>query len=234
MSPASVGSANRLLAALPDDERRRLLAGLKPAPMAFRHVFHRRGDRIQSVCFPSGGVASVLSTMADGRTVEVASVGREGLIGLTPFFGGEEALADVLVVVPGEPAQGMPVADFRRELERRGPFYDVVSRYVQAFVALAIQASACNSLHSVEQRCCRWLLLAQDRVQANALEVTHDSLAVTLGVRRPTVSLVVGELERASVIAHGRGRIGVLDRDGLESASCECYRIMRALIDRLP
>jgi CRP-like cAMP-binding protein len=171
--------------------------------------------------------------MEDGGIVEVATVGREGLVGINAVFGNSVASGDAFVQVAGEPAAVMGIDAFRREMDRRGPFYEVVTRYSQAFVSLLMQSVACNGLHSAEQRCCRWLLMTHDRIGQDEFALTHEFLAIMLGVRRPTVTLVIAELARAGMVSHVRGHIRIVDRRALEGAACECYRNVKASFDRL-
>jgi CRP-like cAMP-binding protein len=226
-------SRNRLLAALPADEYRRLLPHLKTVSLKFKQTLQKVDEDIRTIYFPGGGVCSVVSVMEDGRTVEVATVGNEGMIGITAFLGDERPSGAAMVQVPEVDAQIMSVATFKKEVERRGPFRDVIARYFQAFVALVMQSSACNSLHPVEQRCARWLLMTHDRVGRDEFALTQEFLSVMLGVRRPTVTLVAGALQKAGLIDYGHKRIIVLNRKGLEAASCECHRVVKAHFDRL-
>lgn len=226
-------SPNKLLAALPASDYRRILPSLTPVPFKFRQVLHKQGSKIDTVYFPEGGVGSVINTMTDGRVVEVATIGNEGFVGVTVFLGGEITLAEVFVQVPGSGALSMPVDAFRAELDRHGPFYDLVSRYSQALQALIMQSTACNSLHSVEERCSRWLLMTQDRVDSDELQLTHEFLGFMLGVRRPTVSLVLGTLHKAGLIRNGTKKITVVNRKRLERTSCECYQVVQSTFERL-
>jgi CRP-like cAMP-binding protein len=127
----------------------------------------------------------------------------------------------------------MSIEAFRREMDRRGAFYDRITKYSQAFVNMLMQSVACNGLHSAEQRCCRWLLTTHDRIEQDEFPLTHEFLAIMLGVRRPTVTLVMADLARAGVVSHVRGHVRITDRKGLENAACECYRNVRAVFDRL-
>jgi CRP-like cAMP-binding protein len=225
---------NKLLAALPDDDLGRLMPSLTPVPFTFKKYFHKQGELIDRVIFPSSGVASVVNVMADGRMVETATVGNEGAMGSSVFLGGDIALADGFVQVPGDgPALAMSTAAFRTELARRGPFYDLLSRYSQALQSLIMQSTACNVLHSVEERCARWLLMTHDRVAGAELHLTHEFLGMMLGTRRPTVTLVLGTLAKAGLIHTTMKKIVVVDRKGLEAASCECYEMVRASFERL-
>jgi CRP-like cAMP-binding protein len=226
-------SPNRLLAALPADEYRRLLPHLKTVSLKFKQTLQKADEDVHTIYFPGGGVCSVVTVMEDGRMVEVATVGNEGLIGITAFFGDERPSGAAMVQVPEVEAQIMSVASFKKEVERRGPFRDVISRYGQAFVALIMQSSACNSLHPVEQRCARWLLMTHDRVGRDEFALTQEFLAVMLGVRRPTVTIVAGALQKAGLIDYGHKRIIILNRKALEAASCECHRVVKAHFDRL-
>ena len=226
-------SPNKLLAALPTADYQRILPTLTPLPLNFKQVLHKQGAKIDEVYFPESGVCSVVSTMSDGRIVEVATIGNEGVTGLAIFLGGDTALSETFVQVPGDGAQSMPVAAFRREMERLGPLYELVSRYSQALQALIMQSTACNALHSVEERCSRWLLMTRDRVDSDELNLTHEFLGYMLGVRRPTVSLVLGTLHKAGLIRNGNRRITVVDPKGLRDSSCECYQVVKSAFDRL-
>src|SRR5436190_4585166 len=151
-------SRNLLLAALPAADYRRIFPLLTLVPLTFKKVFHKQGGKIDAVYFPCGGVCSITNVMSDGRMVEVATVGNEGMVGMTVFLGGEIAVGEAFVQVPDGNSHAMSAENFRRELERRGPFYDLMSRYSQALQALIMQSTACNSLHTVEERASRWLL----------------------------------------------------------------------------
>jgi CRP-like cAMP-binding protein len=222
-----------LLSSLPQEDYLRVYSQLTWRPLRVRQVLHKHGEPIGEIFFPGRSVCSITNAMEDGGVVEVATVGREGLVGIGAVLGNSVASGDAFVQVAAEPAAVMSISAFRREMERRGPFYDAVTRYSQAFVALLMQSVACNGLHSAEQRCCRWLLMTHDRIGQDEFPLTHEFLAIMLGVRRPTVTLVMAELARAGIISHVRGHIRIADRAGLEGASCECYRNLRAVFDRL-
>jgi CRP-like cAMP-binding protein len=226
-------SPNKLLAALPEADYRRILPLLTTVPLKYKQVLHKAGGEIDTVYFPGGGVCSVTNVMSDGRMVEVATIGNEGLVGITVFFGGETATGEAFVQVPDGEGQAMSAGAFRRELDRRGPFYDLMGRYAQALQALIMQSAACFSMHSVEERCARWLLMTQDRVGRNDFQLTHEFLSYMLGARRPTVSLVLGTLEKAGIIQNGTKKITVVSRKKLEQASCECYPVVKSTFDRL-
>ena len=226
-------SRNKLLAALPEGEYRRIAASLTPVSLTLKQLLHKHGSKIDTVYFPSGGVCSITNVMTDGRMVEVATIGNEGMVGMTIFLGGEIAPGETFVQVPDGTGHAMSADAFREQLDRRGPFYDVMSRYSQALHALIMQSAACNTLHSVEERAARWLLMTHDRVGAQEFQLTHEFLGYMLGVRRPTVSLVLGTLDNAGAIQNGMKKIRILNRQRLEKASCECYEAVQRTFDRL-
>ena len=226
-------SPNKLLAALPKADYQRILPSLTTVTAKFKEVLHKAGGKIDRVYFPGGGVWSVTNVMSDGRMVEVATIGNEGMVGITAFFGGDIAPGEAFVQVPDGVAQSMTIEAFRRELNRRGPFHNLIGRYAQALQSLIMQSAACFSMHTVEERCARWLLMTQDRVGVDDFQLTHEFLSYMLGARRPTVSLVLGTLDKAGVIQNGTKRITVVSRKKLEEASCECYQVVKDTFDRL-
>ena len=224
---------NRLLSSLPPDDFQRVSSELTWRPLKVRQVLHKHGEPLAEVYFPGRSVCSITNVMEDGSVVEVATVGSEGLVGISAVFGAPVASGEAFVQIAAEPAAVMSIDAFRREMERRGAFYDRVTKYSQAFVNMLMQSVACNGLHSAEQRCCRWLLTTHDRIGQDEFPLTHEFLAIMLGVRRPTVTLVMAELARAGVVSHVRGHVRIVDRKGLEKAACECYRNVRTVFDRL-
>lgn len=226
-------SLNHLLASLPADDYQRLSSDLTWRPLKVRQVLHKHGETVSEIYFPGRSVCSITNVMEDGGIVEVATVGREGLVGIAPIFGAPAASGEAFVQIAAEPAAVMGIDAFRREMKRRGAFYDRVTRYSQAFVNMLMQSVACNGLHSAEQRCCRWLLMTHDRIAQDDFPLTHEFLAIMLGVRRPTVTLVMAELTRAGIVSHVRGHVRIVDRKGLEHAACECYRNTRTVSNRL-
>jgi len=191
------------------------------------------GTTSSYVYFPWNGVCSLTATMRDGRMVEVGTIGNEGVVGMSGYFGGQ--LPDVMTVVqvPGSGAHVMRRGVFLAEMDRAGALYHLVRRYSQALLALMMQSVACNALHEIDQRCARWLLMTHDRVDGDVLELTQEYLATMLGVRRPSVTDVARRLQRAKLIDYRRGRIRIVDRRGLEARSCECYTTVRHHFERL-
>jgi CRP-like cAMP-binding protein len=226
-------SLNRLLSSLPSEDYQRLSSDLTWRPLKVRQVLHKHGESVSEIYFPGRSVCSITNVMKDGGVVEVATVGREGLVGIGAVFGAAVASGEAFVQIAAEPAAVMSIDAFHHEMERRSAFYDRVTKYSQAFVNMLMQSVACNGLHSAEQRCCRWLLMTHDRIAQDEFPLTHEFLAMMLGVRRPTVTLVMAELTRAGIVSHIRGHVRIVDRKGLEGAACECYRNVRAVFDHL-
>jgi len=171
--------------------------------------------------------------MLDGRVVEVGTIGNEGVVGMSAYFGSHLDDLETVVQVAGSGATTMRVGTFVAERERRSALYHIVRRYSQALLGLVTRSAACNALHEVEARCARWLLTTQDRVGGDTFVLTQEYLASMLGVRRSTVTLVARGLEEQGLIRYSRGRIQVLQRQALEAAACECYGVVRGYFDRL-
>jgi CRP-like cAMP-binding protein len=212
---------------------RRILPRLTTVPLTVKATLLKRGAQIRHVYFPNGGVCSVTAMMKNGDAVEVATVGDEGMIGIAAFSGGFVMPGESMVQVPDTSAERMSVQDFRDEIDRRGAFYDAISRYSQGSIALMMQSTGCMALHPVQQRCCRWLLMTHDRVRTDQFNLTQEFLAMMLGAARPTVTLVAGALQEAGLIRYARARVTILDRAGLEATACECYATVKAEFARL-
>ena len=223
---------NRLLAALPAGDYARLQEHLQMNAAVIGRPLQEHGTPVSDVYFPNGGVFSVTNEMRDGALVEVATVGREGMLGIGVFLGDRSSAGRTFLQVPDGPVPSMRVGRFIREAAA-GPFHDVVALYAQANLLQIMQGVACNALHDVKQRCCRWLLQTQDRVGSREFLLKQEFLSIMLGVHRPTVTLVMGTLQRAGLIATRYGRIRVLKRRKLQDASCECYEVIRAHFQRL-
>jgi CRP-like cAMP-binding protein len=223
---------NRLLAALPKRDFDLLTARMDVVSFAVRDVVYRPNGPVDHVYFPLSGLLSMVVTLEDGATSEVGVVGNEGMAGVPAFLGADRSPNQVFCQNAGE-ARRMPAAEFREAVRPAGPFQRIVQRYTLALFHLIGQSTACNHHHPVERRLARWLLMTQDRVGADEFPLTQEFLATMLGVHRPSVTVVARTLQKAGLIRYTRGRITVLDREGLESASCECYRVVRAELDRL-
>jgi CRP-like cAMP-binding protein len=224
---------NRLLAALPRAEYDRILQYVRMTAVTTGHTLHAHRARIKDVYFPNGGVFSVTNEMRNGPLVEVATVGREGMLGIGVFFGDRTGIGRTFQQVANGPLPSMTVARFVKETAIAGPFRNVVNLYAQASLLQIMQCTACNALHNVTQRACRWLLQTRDRVEDDTFALKQEFLAVMLGVQRPTVTVVLRALQRDGLISSRYGRIQILHRKRLEAASCECYGVIRAHFARL-
>jgi CRP-like cAMP-binding protein len=224
---------NRLLACLPTADFQRLRPHLKTRPVAVKQVFHPYNQPVREVFFPNGGVASVTAVMKNGAMVEIATVGDEGFLGISAFFGDNLLSGETMMQVPDTNIAVLPVEIFKREIERRGPFHECMQRYSQGFLIQMMQSTACMALHPVLERCCRWLLMTHDRMRRDDFHLSHEFLAMMLGSTRPTVTVVAGTLQKAGLIKYVHGHMTILDRAGLETASCECYATVKRHFDRL-
>jgi CRP-like cAMP-binding protein len=230
--PPAAPHGNRLLARLPPKEYQRLLPFLQLVPLELKHVLYEARSLIDYAYFPNRGVVSALTVMEDGRAIEVATIGDEGMVGLPLLVGAKTTANRVIVQVPGE-ALRMGADALREEASRDTPLRRLLVLYHSAFLVQVSQAVGCNGLHSVHQRCCRWLLMTQDRARSDVFPMTHEFLAEMLGVRRSTVSEVLEPFQEEGLIRYSRGKFTVLDRKGLEAGSCECYRAINEEFERL-
>ncbi len=229
---ASSPAQNHLLCALQPGERERLLPHLQPVTFSLGQIIYEPGERIQYCYFPTNSVVSLLYTTQDGATAEMGLVGNEGVLGVALFLGGESTCSRALVPVAGD-AFRLPAKLLREEFAHRGPLQHLLLRYTQALITQISQTAVCNRLHSVEQRLCRWLLLCHDRKNRSELLMTQELIANMLGGRRESVTVAAGRLQDAGLIHYCRGRISILNRNGLEASVCECYRIVEDEFDRL-
>ena len=184
---------------------------------------------LDHVFFPDSGVVSVVALYADGSIIEMATIGREGCTSAQAIFGATTSSVRLLVQIPGGAAK-MSRAAFTGALESMPAFRSVMYAYAQAFLEQVLVSVACNGAHSLKQRLARWLLMMRDRADDDALQITQSLLAEMLGVQRPTITNAARELEGAGLIARGRRQVTILDRQGLVTASCECYQLVRARI----
>jgi CRP-like cAMP-binding protein len=218
---------------LPRAEYDRILQYVKMTAVTTGRTLHGHRARIKDVYFPNSGVFSVTNEMRDGPLVEVATVGREGMLGIGVFFGDRTGIGRTFQQVANGPLPSMAAVRFAKETATAGPFRDIVNVYAQANLLQIMQCTACNALHNVTQRCCRWLLETRDRVDGDAFSLKQEFLALMLGVQRPTVTVALRALQRKGLISSRYGRIQILQRKRLEAASCECYDVIRAHFARL-
>jgi CRP-like cAMP-binding protein len=224
--------ANRLLGLLSPRDYRRLGPHLHGIPLGYRQSLYRANKRIEFVYFIETGVGSLVNTMANGQAAEVGTIGNEGLVGLPVVFGDDRAPTSVYVQVPGAGLR-MQAAAFKNELARSASMRAVMLRYAHAFFNQVAQSAACNHFHSLEQRCCRWLLMTHDRMQSDEFLLTQEFLAMMLGVQRTGVTAAAGALQRAGLIRYKHGNVTIIDRRGLLRRSCECYGVSKKEFDRL-
>jgi CRP-like cAMP-binding protein len=219
---------NRLLAALPRADYQRLLAGLERVTLTYGQVLYEPGERVRHVYFPADAHVSLLVAAEGGKALEVALVGREGMIGMALALGMDKSPVRARVQGTGT-ALRMAASAFREAVAGCPALQVEVHRYAYAKLAQARQTAACNRFHLVEARLARWLLMTRDRVRMDHFHLTHEFLADTLGVRRVGVTNAATELQRRKLIRYRRGEIRVLDHKGLEAAACSCYGIVKAL-----
>lgn len=228
---AHPATRNKLLAALPPEERALIEENSVTVPMKRREVMYRADEPIRHVYFIVDGIASLMSVMSDGG-VETATVGREGMLGMPAFHGVYATPEQAMVQVAGT-AYRMDVERFRQLLPQLPNLECLLHRFSVVLFTLAAQNSGCNRKHSIEARCARWLLMVADRLDIGVMELTHDFVAQMLGVRRASVTETLGELERHGLIQTSRGRIRIIEREGLQNVACECYSVIRGVVHRL-
>jgi CRP-like cAMP-binding protein len=226
-------STNFLLSALPSREYNRLLPHFDRVPLVYKDELYEVGQPISHVYFPTSGALSLLLAR-DGRgtSMEVGMVGREGVVGLSVFLGANAEFARTIVQVPGETLR-IRADKFRVLVGRESVLHELLLRYVHVFLSQLTHEVACNALHSVEKRLCRWLLTVQDRAGSDRFPITHESLAAMLGVRRATVTEAARRLRQAGLIRYGGGQLTIIDRRGLEKRVCGCYRLVQSELRRL-
>ena len=224
--------SNRLLASLPRAVLEKIIPDLDLRPLKMRQVLQARGEALDQVVFPIRGVASMISMGESGESVEVATIGYEGMVGLPLFLGGERAAVEIFIQVPGEGLH-LSATAFHAHIERQPSLLRILLLYTQALLTQVAQCSACNCYHLVEARCARWLLQSQDRVKGDEFPLTQEFLGLMLGVRRASVTETANALQERGLIRYHRGMVTVRNRKGLEAAACECYELIAREFDRL-
>ena len=228
----AVPHANRLLGLLPSRDYERLRPHLQRVPLTYRQSLYRAHKPLGFVYFFETGVGSLVNTMTNGEASEVGTIGNEGVVGLPLLLGDDRAPTSVYVQVPGAGLR-MKASLFRKELARSASMRAVMLRYAHAFFNQVAQSAACNQFHSLEQRCCRWLLMTHDRMQSDEFLLTQEFLAMMLGVQRTGVTAAAGALQRSGLINYKRGNVTIIDRRSLIRRSCECYGVSKKEFDRL-
>jgi CRP-like cAMP-binding protein len=229
MSAPSNWPRNRLLHALPSSDLKQLMPKLERVRCERGQILMDADSPLDHVFFPDTGVVSVVAVYADGAIIEMATIGREGCTAVQAVFGAKISSVRLLVQIPGGAAK-MSRAAFTRAMGSMPSFRGLMYAYVQAFLEQILVSVACNGAHSLQERLARWLLMMRDRGDDDALQITQNLLAEMLGVQRPTITNAARELERAGLVARGRRQVTILDRRGLEKASCECYQLVRARV----
>jgi len=223
--------ANRMLSALPRDDFETYFSHLEPVDLNLKQVVHEPGAPVREVYFLEGAVASVLTLMADGSTTEVGMIGAEGMIGMAGVLGDEIVDQLVIASIPG-PAWRLSLEACVAAFEGSPAVRRVFLGFAASLLGLSAQTAACNRLHSIEQRCARWLLMAADRWRSDTMPITHEFLASLLGVRRAGITTLTGELQRLGLISYRQRSLTIRDHHGLETVACECYRRDRERLNR--
>jgi CRP-like cAMP-binding protein len=225
-------TANRILLALPADVFERVRSEMELVELPNQKVIYKVEDPINHLYFVERGLISLIKTMRDGRTVEIGVIGIEGMACPNAIFGLNTAILEAVVQIPGT-ALRLDRKLFLSEIDRSDDARALMRRYMQFAIGELAQTAACNRLHSMEERCCRWLMIAHDSARSDTFSLTHEFLAMMLGVQRAGVSITASILQRAGYIRYTRGRVTITNRSGLEGAACECYAATRAQLDQL-
>jgi CRP-like cAMP-binding protein len=226
------GTGNLLLDRLPDDEYQRLLPSWERVSSPHGQEICRQNGPMSHVYFPTGGMVSVVGVTDEGKVVETATVGNEGMIGIPVFLGLDFSPSTAISQVSGKGLR-MAAPSFLRALKPDGSLDRLLRRFIAFSLRYAYQTVVCNAQHSIEERMCRWLLMTQDRVGKEEFVLTQEFLAEMLAVRRQTITVFAGTLQSAGFITYRRGVMRIVNREGLEAASCECYEITKVFYDRI-
>jgi len=219
--------ANRLLAAMPVSVLSQIAAEFESVVLEHGHVLLHSGVAAQHAYFPDAGLVSMVKVMRDGRSVEIGAVGNEGLVGANTVFGTFASAFDMVVQVEGR-ARRIDANLLHRSVEASAEAKGLIMRYLAYREIQYAQTAACNRLHTLRQRCCRWLLTAYDNSEGDVVRLTHDFLALMMGVTRPALSLILENLQRQGLIERGRGSLAIRNRQALADGACECYEALRA------
>jgi CRP-like cAMP-binding protein len=232
MDQTTQPKVNHLLAALPDAEWARWQPQLEWVAMPLGQVLYESGRTLSHVYFPTTAIVSLLYVMENGASAEIAVVGREGVVGISLFMGGESTPSRAVVQSAGE-GWRLRASAIKDEFNRSHPVMHLLLRYTQALITQMSQTAVCNRHHSLDQQLCRWLLLSLDRLPGSDLLMTQELIANMLGVRREGVTEAALKLQKMGLIRYARGHITVLDRPGLAARTCECYEVVKKEYDRL-
>ena len=225
-------NANGLLAALPAAAMERWTSHLEPVELPLAAVLYESRQIENHVYFPISGIVSLLYTMKNGDSAEIAVVGREGMVGISLIMGGNSTPSRAVVQSAGKGFR-LQAQFIKHEFAKSAPVSSLLLRYTQALITQMSQTAVCNRHHSLDEQLCRWLLLSLDRLPGDELVMTQELIANMLGVRRGGVTEAALKIQKAGLISYVRGRINVLDRVGLEARCCECYAVVKNEYDRL-
>jgi CRP-like cAMP-binding protein len=223
---------NQILAALPNLDYERIRPYLEPVPMPLGWAVYESGTSLSHLYFPATSIVSLLYVMVNGASAEIAITGNEGMVGISLFMGGESTPSRAVVQSAGS-GYRLPASVLKREFALGGHLHCLALRFTQSLITQMAQTAVCNRHHSLEQQLCRWLLLSLDRLTGDELVMTQLLIANMLGVRREGVAQAASKLQADGLIQYSRGRIKVIDRQGLERRSCECYAVVKTEFDRL-
>jgi CRP-like cAMP-binding protein len=224
--------ANRILLSLPQASLKRRRPSLEFRVLTKGEVIDRLDKPIEYLHFVNRGLISFVKTMQDGRSVEIGVAGIEGISSPYALLGINKAVLDAMVQIPGT-AFRIRRDKLRDMTDQDGALYEALEKYSHFSVATFAQTAACNRLHHIDERCCRWLLIAHDSARSDTFSLTHEFLAMMLGVQRAGVSITANTLQKAGLIQYRHGQVTITNRSGLEEAACECYRAMSREFDKL-
>lgn len=223
---------NQLLSALPELELNRISPHLELVKLTLGEVLYESGHSLSYIYFPTSSIISIIYDLADGSTTGIAVIGKEGILGISLFMGGDTTIGRALVQTAGY-AYRMKGEFLLQEFNRAETMMSLLLRYTQAFIIQITQTAVCNRHHSIGQQLCRWLLFSMDRQPSNTLTMTHGLIANMMGVRREGVTEAAGKLQHHGLITYKRGVITIIDRPKLEQQACECYAVVKKEYDRL-
>jgi CRP-like cAMP-binding protein len=227
-----LSTKNHILNALPQKDYERLHPNLEAVKLTLGEILYYPNEQIKYVYFPENAMVSIIATTPDGQSAEVGVVGREGVVGIDILMGVDSTSNECMVQL-ADGALRIKTEIIRKEFKQNGAFHDISLLYIHALMMQISQTALCNRLHSIEQRLSRWLLMCHDRSTSDTLTLTQDFLAVMLGVNRPTVTMTAILLQDGGFIKYSRGKITILDREGLEDFACDCYQVVKPEYDRL-
>lgn len=226
----SAASRNQILAGLPREKYSSLFSNLKPVNLTANKVLYNVEDKIQSAYFINSGMASLISLTAEGNSIEIGNVGNEGMIGVPVLLRQGKTPHQVVMQVPGE-AFEVSAAVLREEFEKEGELKERLLSYTHALATYMSQLSVCNHFHTIDKRLCRWLLITSDQLQSDSFRLTHETLSQVLGTARTGITMAANKLQRDGLIRYRRGQITILDREGMEAISCDCYQSNREVLE---